>query len=164
MRKAKALRIAARAVPGVPIVYVKRSVMILEPMSNPSDNVREGLEKGKLRAGLDGDAALGKRKRGDGEEGKKKGGVKKAKGPNPLSMKKPKKRADESSEGKSKQADKKKSDAAESGGAEAAEKQEDGDSAPKPKRKRRHHKSAKNDGGDGDGAWQNETAAAESED
>ena len=146
MRRAKALRMRARAVPGVPIVYVKRSVMILEPMSNPSEDVREGVERGKFRVGIEGDAELGK----------KKGGVKKAKGPNPLSVKKPKKRVEGGASG-SKQVDKK-SDAAEGGAVDVSEKHEDGDAAPKPKRKRRHHKSAKREGGD-EGAGQDEPAA-----
>lgn len=157
VRRAKALRMRARAVPGVPIVYVKRSVMILEPMSNPSEDVREGVERGKFRVGIEGDAELGKkRKRGGDDEGKKKGGVKKAKGPNPLSVKKPKKRVEGGASG-SKQVDKK-SDAAEGGAVDVSEKHEDGDAAPKPKRKRRHHKSAKREGGD-EGAGQDEPAA-----
>ncbi|KAM5449938.1 hypothetical protein MaudCBS49596_004701 [Microsporum audouinii] len=95
------LRRDARQIPGVPIIYVKRSVMILEPMSEPSSDIREGFEKGKLRSGfIEAATSTGKRKRdadeedGDGDshgewvEVKKK----KVKGVNPLSMKKPKRR------------------------------------------------------------------------
>lgn len=163
MRRAKALRISARAVPGVPIIYVKRSVMILEPMSTPSEDVREDVERGKFRAGLDGDTSLGKRKRSD-EEGKKKGGVKKAKGPNPLSAKKPKKRANEGdASGPSKRENKERGVIEAKEVADGPEKSQDGDAAPKPKRKRRHHKGAKRDGDD-DGAGQGEAAVAESMD
>ena len=95
-----------RGVKGVPSVYVKRSVMVMEPMADSSIGVKEGMERGKLRGGLKGKAE--KRKREDeekgadnvngagsgskGEEGERK---KKRpwglKGPNPLSVKKPKK-------------------------------------------------------------------------
>lgn len=131
MRRSKALRSAARSIPGVPIIYVKRSVMVLEPMSNPSETVRDGHERGKFRAGLDVDPALGKRKRdgdaeGDeasGEEPKKKR-TPKVKGPNPLSVKKAKKRPDAPA---SKKKDEVVADVDET-------------AAAKPKRKRRHNK------------------------
>lgn len=164
MRRAKSLRISARAVPGVPIIYVKRSVMILEPMSTPSEDVREGFERGKFRAGLDGDSTLGKRKRGE-DEGKKKAGAKKAKGPNPLSAKKPKKRAKEGDKQapiKREARDRLVAESAKDGPENGPEQQQDGETAPKPKRKRRHNKSAKRDGGEDDGAGPSETAAAES--
>ena len=99
-----------RGVKGVPLVYVKRSVMVMEPMGERSMGIREGMEKGKMRSGLrvtERGAALGKRKRVDGEgETKTDGGIenggaagvregkkrrKGPKGPNPLSVKKPKK-------------------------------------------------------------------------
>lgn len=98
-----------RGVRGVPLVYVKRSVMVMEPMNEGSLGVREGVEKGKMRSGLRGRVGdvLGKRKRGeeDGagqeQEGadeagtaakpEKKARKKGPKGPNPLSVKKSKK-------------------------------------------------------------------------
>ena len=98
-----------RGIKGVPLVYVKRSVMIIEPMATSSVNAREGLEREKFRSGLKtrGTTLVGKRKRdeddgnavtGEGQAitgaddraGNKKK-VKGPKGPNPLSMKKPKK-------------------------------------------------------------------------
>ncbi|KAI5288472.1 Small subunit processome component [Ascosphaera acerosa] len=114
-RKASQFRWQARQVPGVPIIYVKRSVMILEPLSGGSERVREGVERDKLREGLkvkstpgSGSAAPGtgltaslsdvggKRKREETQSGAtdrpKKRAAKKVKGPNPLSVKKPKKR------------------------------------------------------------------------
>ncbi|KAJ5336799.1 Protein of unknown function DUF652 [Penicillium brevicompactum] len=131
MRRSKLLRSSARSIPGVPIIYVKRSVMVLEPLSNPSEMVRDGHERGKFRAGLDVEESLGKRKRdgeGDDEdvsdEEPKKKRTPKVKGPNPLSVKKAKKRSDAP-------APKKKEVVAEAEG---------DDAAPKPKRKRRHNK------------------------
>ncbi|KND94977.1 rRNA-processing protein utp23, partial [Tolypocladium ophioglossoides CBS 100239] len=102
-----------RAVRGVPLIYIKRSVMILEPMSDESAQTRARAERGKFRAEIK--KALGKRKRDekaedsdeDGEDGKRPSwagaddskGAEKAKklkrrgpkGPNPLSVKKAKK-------------------------------------------------------------------------
>lgn len=101
-----------RGVKGVPLVFVKRSVMVMEPMAAGSVNVREGMEREKFRSGLKtrGTGVVGKRKRseddggpiageddgsksiteGDERVGKKKR-MKGPKGPNPLSVKKPKK-------------------------------------------------------------------------
>ncbi|CZT17724.1 related to rRNA-processing protein utp23 [Ramularia collo-cygni] len=101
------LRRRLRGVVGVPLVYVRRSVMILEPMARVTEQVREQEAKEKVKAGLVGRrgvlAGVGeKRKREDGdsedgaqgprEEGekKKKRKVKGPKGPNPLSAKKAK--------------------------------------------------------------------------
>ena len=101
------VRAQAREIPGVPIIYVKRSVMILEELSNASLGVRRREEKDKFREGLLGTGSR-KRKRDEddgeasndtrqdvGEAGvavpRKK--AKKVRGPNPLSVlkKKPKK-------------------------------------------------------------------------
>ncbi|MCJ1389321.1 hypothetical protein MMC18_002177 [Xylographa bjoerkii] len=90
----------ARGVKGVPSVYVKRSVMVMEPMSEGSLGVREGAERGKLRGGIRkvGEQGEKKRKREDeGEESVKddkeanKKRTRGVKGPNPLSVKKAKK-------------------------------------------------------------------------
>lgn len=87
-----------RTVKGTPLIYVKRSVMILEPMADESAQVRSKEERQKFRAELKNQ--LGKRKReeddSDGEEEVKTEKKKKAKGkgpkePNPLSVKKAKK-------------------------------------------------------------------------
>ena len=106
------LRKCCREIKGVPLVFVKRSVMVMEPMAVGSVNAREGMEREKFRSGLKtrGTALMGKRKRDDdsgnataaeGQEAKqvtennemagKKKKVKGHKGPNPLSVKKPKK-------------------------------------------------------------------------
>ena len=118
----EAVRRFCRGVRGVPLVFVRRSVMIMEPMAERSIGVREGLERSKFRSGLKarGMGSLGKRKRADegsdldaerekeasdvvetGENAvEKKKKVKGPKGPNPLAMKKSKKvtPANESSE------------------------------------------------------------------
>jgi U3 small nucleolar RNA-associated protein 23 len=143
LKRAQALRRGARSIPGVPIVYVKRSVMILEPMSAPSEGIRDGVEEDKLRTGLTDQSA---RKSGgpDGGEKKKKREPKKAKGPNPLSVKKPKKRVEQKATAKRERP----GDEAEKGDSEKAA--EDGEAAPKPKRRRRHHKGAKQGESGGD--------------
>lgn len=158
-QKASALRSGARSVPGVPIIYVKRSVMVLEPLSVSSDRVRMGVEKSKFKSGVE--AALDivsglKRKREDDDAdddhdqddqqpASKNRGLKKAKAPNPLSMKKPKSRVKQNPEH---QGEKRKSKPKENEGAGNADTADgDGASTVKQKRKRRH-KSAKN-GADG---------------
>ncbi|ODM15270.1 hypothetical protein SI65_09211 [Aspergillus cristatus] len=169
VRKSRALRAQTRAIPGVPIVYVKRSVMVLEPMSVQSEGVRDGFEQGKFRVGLGEESSLGKRKRdgeggGEGEAKKKKN--KKVKGPNPLSVKKPKKREQPAAQGK-KHEQKPVQKPKESEGGDAPEQKEGDSSAPKPKRRRRHHskKEGGGDGGDGgDGAEPSNDGPADSMD
>lgn len=149
--KALALRSAARAVPGVPIIYVKRSVMVLEPFSTPSEKVRLGVEKSKFKIGMEAalDVVSGlKRKREDEEEGpsatSKDRHAKKAKAPNPLSMKKPKRREKPKPEEQGKRKDKKQDQEQESrdDGAEDKTADAEGEQSVKKKRKRKH-KSAK---------------------
>lgn len=69
-----------RGVRAVPLIYIKRSVMILEPMADDSADVRIREEKAKFRAELK--KTHGKRKReedGDGSD-QEEGGVKLANG------------------------------------------------------------------------------------
>ncbi|EME79627.1 uncharacterized protein MYCFIDRAFT_212270 [Pseudocercospora fijiensis CIRAD86] len=95
-----------RKVVGVPLVYIARSVMILEPMADATQEVREQAEKAKIRAGLNArrpNSTGEKRKRDDEHEDHdkeneaqqapkpKKYKVNGPKGPNPLSVKKSKK-------------------------------------------------------------------------
>ncbi|KAK4952315.1 hypothetical protein LTR10_009121 [Elasticomyces elasticus] len=64
------IRQALRKVVGCPLVYINRSVMILEPMATKSVKVREGEERSKLKAGLISRRPAGagaKRKREDDE-------------------------------------------------------------------------------------------------
>lgn len=114
------LRAYLRTIPGVPLIYLKRSVMVMEPMAASTERVREQEERGKFRVGLKGSkqtgnpAAIGtKRKREDEdqpgagasdddqtttpEKQKKKRKARGPSGPNPLSMKKSKKVAQPSS-------------------------------------------------------------------
>ncbi|KAI9866493.1 MAG: hypothetical protein M1813_001044 [Trichoglossum hirsutum] len=98
-----------RSVAGVPLVYINRSVMIMEPMAEATEQVKEREERGKFRAGLKGKRGeqVGvKRKRDPEEEGGTEGGTngkdeedgklsrkkRGPRGPNPLSTKKPKKK------------------------------------------------------------------------
>ncbi|CEJ81775.1 Putative rRNA-processing protein UTP23 [[Torrubiella] hemipterigena] len=100
-----------RGVKAVPLIYIKRSVMIMEPMADESAQVRAREERAKFRAELK--PQLGKRKR-DGEGDDQEKGTDKptavesvpkkpkktpgAKGPNPLSVKKAKKKVTENKE------------------------------------------------------------------
>ena len=96
------VRERARLVPGVPIVYVKRSVMVLEELSSSSEAWMRKEERGKFREGLMGPRGV-KRSREDeedpvvrdlmGEVGnyvEKTRGMQRAKGPNPMSVPKKK--------------------------------------------------------------------------
>jgi U3 small nucleolar RNA-associated protein 23 len=105
------VRAAMREVAGVPLVYINRSVMVMEPMAGRSAEVREAEEKGKVRAGLKSrrgaEVSGEKRKADDGVEGEeakeadldasvpKRKKPKGPSGPNPLSVKKAKKPVEE---------------------------------------------------------------------
>jgi U3 small nucleolar RNA-associated protein 23 len=143
-----------RGILGTPLVYVNRSVMIMEPMAGATAENREKEERGKFRAGLKRGSGSLKRKREDGEEKdqvegqgqenlpKKKKAAKGPKGPNPLAVKKPKKKPEEVAATPTVVGSKK-----ERGSGESNPGQADG-SEPSIKRKRkRKHKS-----GDGGGA------------
>jgi U3 small nucleolar RNA-associated protein 23 len=100
------LRQRLRRVPAVPLLYVNRSVMIMEPMSSVTERARELIERGKLVGGLNEVATASKKRKktedGSGSESESddddegsddKPKVKKRKGPkqpNPLSIKKKK--------------------------------------------------------------------------
>ena len=103
------IRDEMRSIPGVPLIYITRSIILLEPMSGLSTDIREGAERGKFREGIreprkrkrdtQEDTLAGEevpsRARQDQEEPqvqKKRKWVKGPKGPNPLSVKKPRKR------------------------------------------------------------------------
>ena len=153
------LREQVRQVPGVPIVYVKRSVMVLEELSSASERVKRGVERERLREGL----VLGTRKRKsmeheeeneDGDADQENGGSveavknlkvgkKREKGPNPLSVRKKKVRV--VSEGDGRAGDNKADEA-----------------APKAKRRRKHH-SRKAEDADGGSADTSASAAPVSE-
>ena len=93
-----------RGIAGVPLIYISKSVVLMEPMANATEKQREKEEKSKFRAGLKGQRMpeqLQKRKREDADESIADGAMEarpvkktKRKGPkepNPLSMKKAKK-------------------------------------------------------------------------
>ncbi|KAL7272237.1 hypothetical protein RUND412_004965 [Rhizina undulata] len=165
------IRSLLRGIPGVPLVYINRSVMILEPMAPISQIKREREERGKFRLGIiDNRPAVGqKRKReaaegeesekkaGEDEEKKKKKKKKGPKGPNPLSVKKrkPKTEEGEQKNGQSsgeKAKKKEKVDKKETAGKkEAAGEKENAENAEqaKKKRKRKHVKGAAGGGSGG---------------
>ncbi|KAK5990577.1 rRNA-processing protein utp23 [Cladobotryum mycophilum] len=64
-----------RGIKGVPLIYIKRSVMILEPMADESAEVRQREERDKFRAELK--KNYGKRKREQKDEGEEGGEVEK---------------------------------------------------------------------------------------
>ena len=103
-----------RKIPGVPLVYINKSVMILEPMASAGEQQREALEKAKFKAGLKlgRGAQAGQKRKHDAIGGDNTGGhtnesimgeaagslqrekkrPRGPKAPNPLSVKKPKKK------------------------------------------------------------------------
>lgn len=97
-----------REILGVPLVYINRSVMIMEPMAEKTVDNREREERGKFRDGLKRGSGSLKRKREEGDDEqpsgetksgesvmKKKKTVRGPKGPNPLAVKKAKKKPEE---------------------------------------------------------------------
>ncbi|KAE9989156.1 hypothetical protein EG328_000088 [Venturia inaequalis] len=67
----QALRAQMRAIPGVPLIYINRSVMIMEPMADATATIREREERAKFKAGLKskrGSTVTGKRGREDDDE------------------------------------------------------------------------------------------------
>lgn len=149
-----------RSIPGVPLIYISKSVVLMEPMTNATEDYREKEEKSKFKMGLKGQRkpdAGEKRKREDdeGQEDKsvatdaqapKKRRQKGPKQPNPLSMKKPKKDTAAPPPGSAKKIKP----------AEPKESQPpltdapDGD-ASAPKKRRRKHKSKAEGGAEGGG-------------
>ena len=89
----KQLRNKLSKVPGVPLIYMNRSVMVMEPMSEATTTYSNSVERKKLTGGLN-DLKVGKvKKQDDQTDGTENPPSKKRKGPkepNPLSMKKKK--------------------------------------------------------------------------
>ncbi|EDN98002.1 conserved hypothetical protein [Sclerotinia sclerotiorum 1980 UF-70] len=152
------VRKAMRAIQGVPLVYINRSVMIMEPMAGTSTEVREREERSKFRQGIKSGRASGslKRKRNEGDEdddeelarkdmgvtegvAKKKKNAPGPKGPNPLAMKKKKKVEGDNMKPNAS------SKLADANGTEA-----DGSEPVKRKRKRLHSKKKSEDVADGE--------------
>ncbi|AGO11271.1 AaceriACR011Cp [[Ashbya] aceris (nom. inval.)] len=88
-----AIRRALRRVPGVPLVYINRSVMVMEPLSSSSEQVSRDAEQQKLFKGLNDPKYTGTVENStaadvEPAEGAPKLKRKGPKAPNPLSMKK----------------------------------------------------------------------------
>ncbi|QEU60364.1 Utp23 [Kluyveromyces lactis] len=89
------IRRRLRKIPGVPLVYMNRSVMVMEPLSNASEKVSREVEEQKLYKGLNDPKFAGIARDENDEAGaenqenkpKRRNGPKE---PNPLSMKKKK--------------------------------------------------------------------------
>jgi U3 small nucleolar RNA-associated protein 23 len=167
------VRSAMRKVQGVPLIYVSRSVMILEPMAEATRRVCESGEKGKLRDGFV--RSDRKRKRGEeddekesgsegesgdegaepqeGEKQKKKKKTYGKKQPNPLAVQKKKKPAGEEKQqpAKAKEERKEKKDVQNPAPATTEAGAETGSAENKPKRKRRRKNKATADGEGGSG-------------
>ena len=139
---------------GVPLVYINRSVMIMEPMADESRSLREKDERGKFREGIkgrergSGSAGIGLKRKRDETEGEKGGDTvnkvrrKGPKGPNPLSVKKPMKRPVEG-EGAGLPSGKKEQKLLEGGTATRSQRDANGmDPSLKRKRKRKHKSAA----------------------
>ncbi|KAF4635456.1 hypothetical protein G7Y89_g2633 [Cudoniella acicularis] len=128
-----------RGIMGVPLVYINRSVMIMEPMAEATAENREKEERVKFRAGLKRGSGSLKRKREDDvpkeeDDVPKKKKTKGPKEPNPLSVmksKKPKREVDDSKNGST---------------AEGSHQQQpDGSETLVKKKRKRKHKSAVGD-------------------
>ena len=88
------LRWSLRKIPGIPLIYMNRAVMVMEPLSKASAQASRTLERGKLSKGLN-DVKVGFKNPVINEDEKEVAEkvVKKRKGPkepNPLSIKKKK--------------------------------------------------------------------------
>jgi U3 small nucleolar RNA-associated protein 23 len=86
------LRALLRTIPAVPLIYVNRSVMIMEPMSPATERARANIEEAKLSGGLN-DKNAARKHILEEEEADEEPTKKKRKGPrepNPLSVKKKK--------------------------------------------------------------------------
>jgi len=144
-----------RSILGVPLIYINRSVMIMEPMADATAGNREREEKSKFRDGLKRGSGSLKRKRDDEEGDKSVGDEEKApkkskqrrgpKEPNPLSVKKKKPKVEAASL-KAVPKESKKETGDQDGDEEKAE-NVDGSGATgtgKRKRKRKHKVTAEN--------------------
>lgn len=156
----KEVRAKMRSIPGVPLIYISKSVVLMEPMTSATEDYREREEKSKFKQGLKGarkpDAGE-KRKRDDDDDEKddksiatetqasKKRRQKGPKQPNPLSMKKKKTNTPKTQPASEKKAKPVESTESPATGADLP----DGESAA-PKKRRRKHKS-KAEGGAAEG-------------
>lgn len=155
----KEVRAKMRSIPGVPLIYISKSVVLMEPMTSATEDFREREEKSKFKQGLKGARKpdVGEKRKREDEEEKddksiateaqvpKKRRQKGPKQPNPLSMKKKKTDTPKTQPGSEKTA--KPAEPKESQAATAVV--PDGETAA-PKKRRRKHKS-KAEGGAAEG-------------
>ncbi|KAJ8107132.1 hypothetical protein OPT61_g9079 [Boeremia exigua] len=166
----KEVRSKMRRIPGVPLIYINKSVVLMEPMTSATEEHREREEKSKFKLGLKGQRKpdAGEKRKRDDEDDKddkpaaadsqapKKRRQKGPKQPNPLSMKKKKTDTAKPQPGSEK---KPKPVEPEESQPTAAVAQDDDAAA--PKKRRRKHKT-KVEGGAGGGGVTLETGDAAS--
>ncbi|KAI4673202.1 uncharacterized protein J4E88_008814 [Alternaria novae-zelandiae] len=152
-------RAKMRQIAGVPIIYLSKSIVLMESMADVTEQHREREEKSKFKLGLKGqrkpDAATApKRKRedegqgdqsiGDQATGDAKPKAKKRKGPkgpNPLSVKKPKN--DKTTKPTATKKSRPSTSETNGGDSQRGDREESA-----PRKRRRKHKSKADDGGD----------------
>lgn len=153
-------RAKMRTIAGVPIIYLAKSIVLMESMADITEQHREREEKSKFKLGLKGqrkpDAPLKRKREDEGQGGEGSGSIanqstgeakpkakkrKGPKGPNPLSVKKPKKEKAATQPNATKKSQPSTSKA-NGGGSQEGERE---DSAPR-KRRRKHRPKA--EGGD----------------
>ncbi|KAL2709683.1 rRNA-processing protein UTP23 [Kluyveromyces marxianus] len=133
------IRRKLRKVPGVPLVYMNRSVMVMEPLSTASEKVSQEVENAKLYKGLNDAKYAGiahneeeAEEKGDGSQENKPKKRKGPKEPNPLSMKKKKKVASTSGS----------SEAGDHNGDSNTASSANGETSSAKRRRRRHRKAS----------------------
>lgn len=154
-----------RGILGIPLVYINRSVMIMEPMAGATAENRKKEERGKFRAGLKRGSGSLKRKREDSEVKeevgveedmpKKRKAVKGPKGPNPLAVKKSKKKPEGSTTTSAKAENKQESET----GVSKSEQADESELFSIKRKRKRKHKS-----GNSGGAAPVETMMADEDD
>ncbi|KAH3675074.1 hypothetical protein WICMUC_002906 [Wickerhamomyces mucosus] len=96
------LRYSLRKIPGIPLVYMNRSVMVMESLSKASASISRNMERGKLTGGLNnaksGIVGAMDKIKNDGENEKPTKKRKGPKEPNPLSIKKKKSKVEDNDE------------------------------------------------------------------
>ncbi|KAI0257502.1 Fcf1-domain-containing protein [Lactifluus subvellereus] len=130
------LRVSLRAIPGVPIVHINRSVMILEPASDTTLQAKQRAEQDALAPSVSERAVLkAATPQAEPISRKKKG----PKGPNPLSVKKkvPKPAVQETKK-RAKVIDTARVETVDPGSKRKRHNDAESNSQPRPKRRRRH--------------------------
>jgi U3 small nucleolar RNA-associated protein 23 len=150
-------RAKMRQIAGVPIIYLSKSIVLMESMADATEQHREREEKSKFKLGLKGqrkpDAAPKRKREDEGEGGQSIGDQttgdakpkakkrKGPKGPNPLSVKKPKK--DKTAQTSATKKARPSTSEAGGGDDQRGEREESA-----PRKRRRKHKSKADGGGD----------------